>query len=165
MPATYEPIATTTLGSTGTSVTFSSIPSTYTDLVLIVEQTASSTNNHGIRFNNDTNYNYSTTLMYGSSSTTASEQKSTSGGGAQNFIFTCNGATSGRVVNVIHIMNYSNSTTYKTAFARWANGANASSAHVGLWQNTATINRIDYVVAAGNINSGSTFTLYGIKAA
>ena len=36
MPATYEPIATTTLGSAATNITFSSIPATYTDLRLVL---------------------------------------------------------------------------------------------------------------------------------
>lgn len=163
MTATYDCIATTTLGSAATSVTFSSIPSTYTDLVLIVNQTATTANNHGIRFNNDTASNYSTTLLYGDGSSAASDRKTTSGGGSVTFIYTNNGGATARGTSIIQIMNYSNSTTYKTAITRWSQANTFVAALVGLWQSTAAINRVDYVAGAGDISSGSTFTLYGIK--
>ena len=165
MAITYEPIATTTLSSTASSVTFSSISGSYTDLVLVITQTATTTNNHGIRFNNDTGFNYSTTLVYGDGSSVGSERKATSGGGSVNYIFTNNGSTGAIATVLIHIMNYSNSSTYKSLLARWGRPDSGVVASVGLWQNTAAINTVDYVAGAGNINSGSTFTLYGIKSA
>lgn len=165
MAITYESIATTTLSSTASSVTFSSISGSYTDLVLVITQTATTTNNHGIRFNNDTGFNYSTTLVYGDGSSAGSERKATSGGGSQNFIYTNNGGVTAISTSIIQIMNYSNATTNKTVISRWSQSSVGAAAFAGLWQNTAAINRVDYVTAAGNINSGSTFTLYGIKSA
>ena len=163
--ATYNCIATTTLSSAASSVTFSSIPGTYTDLVLIVNQTATTTNNHGIQFNSDTNFNYSTTLVYGNGTSAISERKATSGGGATPYIFTNNGGVTAISTSIIQIMNYSNTTTYKTLLSRWSQGNLAAAAFVGLWQNTSAITSVTYLAGAGNINSGSTFTLYGILSA
>ena len=73
MPATYEPIATTTLGSAVNSFTFSSIPNTYTDLVLVVVvPTAASSGTFGLRFNSDTASNYSHTTLSGNGSSAVS---------------------------------------------------------------------------------------------
>jgi hypothetical protein len=61
--ATYEPIATTTLGTATSSFTFSSIPATYTDLRLVIGWVSGT--NPRIRFNSDTATSYSQTAMYG----------------------------------------------------------------------------------------------------
>jgi hypothetical protein len=65
MTATYEKIATSTLGSTASDVTFSSISGSYTDLVLIVNETCSTGSGLNVQFNSDTGSNYSSTYMYG----------------------------------------------------------------------------------------------------
>jgi hypothetical protein len=163
--STYTPLATQTLGSAAASVTFSSISGAYTDLVLVVNQQATSSNNHGIQFNGDTGFNYSTTLLLGDGSSASSERKTTGGGGAQAFIFTNNGGSTAISTSIIQIMNYSNTTTYKTLLSRWAQANSITAAAVGLWQNTAAITSVTYVASAGNISAGSIFTLYGIAAA
>jgi hypothetical protein len=68
---------------------------------------------------------------------------------------------------LLQFMNYSNATTYKTVLSRSNVAASASvSANVGLWRNTAAITSIKlYVYPSYNFVAGSTFTLYGIKAA
>jgi len=74
MPATYEPIATTTLTG-GTSYTFTSIPATYTDLVLVVNAaTASGSSNLAMQFNADTGSNYSFTRIFGNGSSASSSR-------------------------------------------------------------------------------------------
>jgi hypothetical protein len=79
MPAgnTYEAIATQTLGSAAASVTFSSIPSTYTDLVLVCNFETSSNAIAGvyIQFNGDTSTNYSSTNLIGNGSTAESSRQ------------------------------------------------------------------------------------------
>ena len=66
--ATYTPIATqTTSGSTG-AVTFSSIPQTYTDLVVVINTSLSGLCNSLLQFNGDTGSNYSGTVIGGSGS-------------------------------------------------------------------------------------------------
>jgi hypothetical protein len=163
--ATYEPIATTTLGSDTQTVTFSSISGSYTDLVLIASRRYSNVGtgaeNTFIRFNNDSGANYSTTYLLNGPSTgriSNTNQLYTSGGGNE---------TANRFsVDVWNIMNYSNTTTYKTSFLRHNFGVNMLQEWVGVWLNTAAINRIDIIgTGSATFATGSTFTLYGIAAA
>ena len=160
---TYTPIATTTVSGTTATVSFSSISSSYTDLILLCSY--GSTNTMYIQFNGDTGSNYSTTILYGTG-TTASSTRSTSAVRAYIGGYWV-GSDSGANSNVItsHIQNYSNSTTYKTVLSRSSNPSNEADALVGLWRSTSAINAITVGVTAGNLTVGSTFTLYGIAAA
>jgi len=74
--STYTPIATTTLGSSATSYTFTSIPSTYTDLVIVAQIKGDTTTYLNLRFNGDTGSNYSRTTLSGNGSTASSERRS-----------------------------------------------------------------------------------------
>lgn len=163
MPATYEPIATTTLGSSASSVTFSSISSTYTDLILVFTGTATTGNNYaGLQFNSDTGNNYSFTALRGDGTSAASTRASN-----QPQADTAYGSpvTTTQNTIIMQIQNYSNSTTYKTVLSRANNSASETGAAVGLWRNTAAITSIVFKLNANNFATGSTFTLYGIKAA
>ncbi len=159
MPSTYTPIATTTgTGSSGT-ITFSSIPSTYTDLILI-QTGASSVSSEviSLRFNNDTASNYSRTYVLGNGSGVASGRDS-----SITSIYA--GLVEANSNNIFQIQNYSNTTTNKTCLVR-SNVINTfTAAVVGLWRSTAAINRIDVLVPSGNWNTTATFTLYGVKSA
>jgi hypothetical protein len=164
MASTYTPIATTTLASTAASYTFSSIPSTYTDLVVVVSaRNTTATYTAVIRLNGDSGANYSSTQLYGDGST-AGSNRDTARGQIDNIY----AASSGDAANVfsttlVHIMNYSNATTYKTVLSR-SNLTVQTAASVGLWRNTAAITSVG-IFSASNFAIGSTFTLYGIKAA
>lgn len=154
---TYVPIATTTLGSAAASYTFSSIPDTYTDLILIYQSTTAPTATYiGLRFNSDTGTNYSSTTMYGETSagsartTNNNNMRMVNAGNYANNMMTCS------------IMNYSNSTTYKTAIARNSVAGNGTYAQVGIWRNTAAITSVIVYGDSGNLASGTTLTLYGI---
>jgi len=165
MPAgsTYTPIATTTLGSAAASYTFSSIPSTYTDLVLIVSGTVSTVGQISLQFNSNTATNYSVTSLYGSGSTAGSGRNSndTRSVGAFGFFDTSAVSTS-----IINIMNYSNTTTFKTVIGRGNSTAHYVHAGVSLWRQTSAINEIKAFVDGGhNWSIGTTFTLYGIASA
>ena len=161
MTATYEKIATTTLGSAQASVTFSSISGAYTDLVLIINGTMSTSENSlGMRFNGDTGTNYSTTALYGTGSSAASLAFTA---GVEMYVGRSSSANNS--TSIIQIQNYSNTTTYKTVLSRGDSPAIVM-AQVNLWRNTAAVTTIlvkgfnDFA----NFSSGSTFTLYGIKA-
>jgi hypothetical protein len=162
MPSTYEPIATTTVsGSSTTTITFSSIPSTYTDLVLIADATAS-TSGQGMNLylNGDAGTNYSSTRLYSNGSTVTSDRQSNG-----NFInFAIGGFNNGQAV-IAQIMDYKNTTTNKTMLLRQTNPTAFVGALVGLWRSTAAITTVEIIIAGGNYVAGSTFTLYGIKAA
>ena len=67
-----------------------------------------------------------------------------------------------KLIHIIQIQNYSNSTTYKTALGR---SAQQSVATVGLWRSTSAITAVKIYPASGNFDTGSIFTIYGIAAA
>lgn len=162
MPATYEPIATTTLGSATNTVTFSSIPQTYTDLILVsYQQSSSGGSTLNYRYNGDTGTNYSTTMIVGNGSTAASYRTTNATFGEIGYH---NGANT-RVVNIFQVMNYANTITNKTSIARDSDPNSTVNAYSSLWRSTAAINSVTLILNAGNFGINDTFTLYGIKAA
>jgi hypothetical protein len=172
MPAgsTYTPIATTTISGTSTSeVQFSSIPSTYTDLVIIGNLGATTNSYPCARFNSDTAANYSVTDIYGNG-TSAASARGTSRTIA-DISYDIIGNANVEMNFIANIMNYSNSTTYKTMISRVNLAANGATATVSLWRNTAAITNIKLYTATANgsnlynFANGSTFTLYGIASA
>jgi len=156
MASTYTPIATTTLGSTSASVTLSSIPSTYTDLVVTI--TTTTTGDLTWRINGDTGTNYSQTAIYGYSAFGSARQSNATSHWL-NY-----GTNGGNFLALIQLNNYSNTTTYKSSLLR--DGANGSTTDVmvGLWRSTSAINSLTFI-SGSNFAVGSTFTIYGIKAA
>jgi hypothetical protein len=160
--ATYEPIATTTLGSAQASVTFSSLGS-YTDLVLVFNGAGSTDINLLLQFNADTGSNYSGTFLGGNGSSAISARSSNLAHIAVNYQgYIQTGFVSNAIIN---IQNYSNSTTYKTVLSRFNNSATGVDATIGLWRNTAAITSVLAKTHTGTFSTGSTFTLYGIAAA
>jgi len=164
MPSTYTAINTTTLTSATASITFSSIPSTYTDLVLVVTgKIASGGNNLGLDFrvNGDTGTNYSITQLLGDSSSAIGGQEANSS--RMNLgIITQDYESS----NIINIMNYANTTTYKSFLSRGNSSGSYVRLAAGSWRSTAAINSVTVLQITGvNLAIGTTATLYGIKAA
>ena len=159
MPSTYTPISTTTLVSAQTSVTFSPISQAYTDLVLVLNGAlASSFDDARIQYNGDTGTNYSATNLTGNgSSVNSTRYTNTANNGT--FILGTENST-----NIINIFNYSNTTTYKTSLTRANSPSNQVRANAVLWRNTAAITSIT-ITCGQNFITGTTFTLYGIKAA
>lgn len=160
MPLAYEPIATTTLGSATNTVTFSSIPGTYTDIkAVIVSSNAAGSNTVRMRFNGDSSTNYSNTLLEGDGGSAYS-------GGSTNGTLIPAGEdhTTASLVTV-DILSYAGST-FKTCFCSSSmdrNGAGTISMRVALWRSTSAINSINFSHSSDNWNVGSIFTLYGIK--
>ena len=161
MPTTYEPIATTTLGSAQSSVSFTSISGSYTDIVMVLNARDATNGYLLVRYNNDSGSNYSRTVMYGDGSNPQSFRQT-----SQTSHFIATGGSSNEI-QLINLNNYSNSTTYKTTLFRDNTASSSVGAQVGLYRSTSAITRIDFISASGTatIASGSTFTLYGIKAA
>ena len=154
--ATYSLIESQTLGSATATVTFSSIPGTFTDLILIIRATTLSAN-YNMRFNGDTGTNYSYTSLWGNGSSAASYRSS------NNTVIGLTYTSSGAPMSRIQIQDYSNATTYKTVLTRQDDSVNATGGNVGLWRNTAAITSIS-IVSPGTIPSGTTLRLYGIQA-
>lgn len=169
MPKTYIPIATTTLTSTSTNVEFTNIPSGYTDLVLVGylqnNNNADSNQSVYLQFNGDTGTNYSKTWVSGNGSVAASTRQSST---ATAYIGNTHPLTSSGWGSFIYnIMNYSNTTTNKTAIGRVNNTNSATFGSVMLWRNTAAITQINIKIenTANAWSIGSVFTIYGILAA
>ena len=170
--SSYESIATQTLSTAVSSITFSSIPSTYTSLQLRFMASAGygSYNNTTIRceLNGDTtSTNYYYHAVYGDSGTGATAiatqlQKITQG---------LDTATTTNIygVGIIDLHNYAVTTQNKTlrAFAGYDTNGEVSANRVTLssmlWMNTSAINSIKLIGQDGNWTVGSTFALYGIK--
>ena len=164
MASTYEPIATTTVSTATNTITFSTISGSYTDLIIVTNVKSTSTENMSMRFNSDTGSNYSRTVLNGNGSSAASTRQSsvTSIGTDENGYFD---GSNFNQAKIIQVMNYSNSTTYKTSLIRSNRAQSGTDAIVGLWRNTNAITSITLGANSLNFATGSTFTLYGIKAA
>lgn len=161
MPSTYEPISTQTLASAAATVTFSSIPSTYTDLILVSSCTNSANSESTLQVNGDSGSNYSTVLLSGNGSAVAAYRYNTTS------IFTqVEGCGTGQYNMIYNFQNYANTSTYKTILTRFNAAAKGTSLCIGSWRTTSAITSITLGnLSGGNFNTGSIFTLYGIKAA
>ena len=159
---TYTQIASTTTSGNATSVTFSSIPATYTDLIIIFNGSSSGVSGDLATFNSDTGSNYSSTFLRGNGSNATSGRVTSSTYINPGLTF----ATS-QSIYIMQIMNYANTTTYKTAIYRSSSVANDAyvGAAVALWRSTAAINTINFFTSGTNYVNGSTCSLYGVTAA
>jgi hypothetical protein len=169
MPAgsTYSTIATHTIPSDTSSYTFSSIPSTYTDLILVVNYRDTRTEIYAyprLTFNGDNTTNYSMTMLTGDG-TSATSSRNTSIAYIQFFEMAGDTATANVYSPaIIQIQNYSNTTTNKTCLIRDSNSGTNVAAQVGLWRSTSAISSLT-ITSGFQIKAGSSFTLYGIAAA
>ena len=164
---TYVALQTVTVsGSSTTSISFNSIPSGYTDLI-IVSNNGMNQLGSAIRLqcNSDTGSNYSDTFLYGTGSAAGSSRESNQT--SIRVIGAATGPNNALTDTVtIHIQNYSNATTYKTVLSRGSSGPKEVYAIVGTWRNTSAITSLTLLSYNGTdtIIAGSTFTLYGIAA-
>lgn len=163
---TYTPLATITLSSSASSVTFSNINQSFRDLVLVISarSTASGAgDNLGVYFNSNT-ANYSTVRMYGTGSATGSNTAPTSARIAQ--IAVPAASTSELGVATLQVMDYSATDKHTTVLVRSNNSSDQVHAAAGRWGNTAAITSIvcDLYATSANFVAGSTFSLYGIAA-
>ena len=160
MATTYEKIATTTLGSAATNITFSSIGSGFTDLRLVFTGVSATGNSMYLRINSDTGSNYSFTELYGTGGGAFSSRSTNSTViGLVSTSFT----TTPQLLTV-DLFSYAGST-YKTVLTTAAqdnNGSGGVGYNVGLWRNTSAITSVSILQTGGTIAAGSTATLYGI---
>jgi len=176
----FESIATVTVGAGGSSsITFSSIPSTYAHLQIraLGRSTRATTNDSvAARFNSDTT-GYGTTghVLYGNGASVFASSDWISGSSNYAYIGEVCGDNAGTDifgVFVTDILDYANTNKYKTVRLLGGNDRNGGgtyvNASVNLWRSTSAINQIRLYNYAGStvyFTSGSVFSLYGIKAA
>ena len=170
-----QPIYTQTVGSGGAlSITFNSIPQTFTDLK--VEISARGTSNPNsiqadlfvVYLNNDSSALYSYTQAYGNGGATYSNRAS-----AQNAVVLGSVPTSGATTNTFgntsyYIPNYSG-TSNKQIIVDSVSESNGTTIanqgqtlSAGLYRNTTGITSIQFFSTGGNLAQYSTFSLYGI---
>jgi hypothetical protein len=155
----YEVISTQTLSTTAATVTLSSIPQTYTDLVLVLRGTSTVDDTIMMQFNSDTGSNYSWT-QFGADG--GSGVFSSRGSGLTSFRIGY--GNTGQGSHITQVINYSNATTFKTSLSRSNKGADDVRAIVGLWRNTNAITSLTIIQTSGSFATGTTISLYGIKA-
>ena len=160
--ATYTPLATTTLTSNAASITFSSIPSGYTDLILVSRLQNANANAPYIRLNGDTGTTYSQTYLEGNGSTVTSARGISQTYGYLNL----NSDPGNNGFIIIDFLNYSNTNMSKIYLSKTSNSAGAVDFVTGAWRSTTAISTILLASSnGGNYLAGSTATLYGILAA
>jgi hypothetical protein len=157
---TYTPLATVTLGSSASSVTFSSIPATYRDLVLVLHALGSTTIEARMRFNGDTGSNYSFVGMIGDG--TGATSPST----ASRVNIILSSAARATVTDYLQVkasvMDYSATDKHKTVLSRSNQAAGATEAFANRWANTSAITSLEIATDTGTWAVGSTFNLFGI---
>ncbi len=162
----YESIATVTVGAGGTStITFSSIPSTYQHLqIRYIARNSSLSSNTVMTFNSDSAGNYSTHYLLGNgaSASSAGEVNST-------YIYTdiLSQTSTSYAATIVDVLDYKDTNKYTTARSLSGldmNGSGTVWLVSGAWRNTAAVNSITFKIGAGfNFAQYSSFALYGIK--
>ena len=167
---TYTALATTTLSSAASSVTFSSIPTSgYRDLVLIGNARTTTTNARGyeicgFQFNSDTGSNYSRVRMRFNGSTAASDSGT---GGNLEFEGIIDQSTASGTFNMVklQVLDYSAIDKHKSVLYGGNNQSGQTGSYAGRWANTAAVTSIKFfTIQGGTFDAGSTFSLYGIEA-
>jgi hypothetical protein len=165
--ATYDLIASTTLGADAATIAFSSIPFTYTDLTVIafLRQTSGfSASSMSVILNSDSGTNYSFTRIYGDGSTAGS---TTTTNASSISLIQVAGVAGVYSMHRFNFFNYAGNT-YKAYLEETSCDLNGTAAvnverRAGLWRSTSAINAITFSFA--NFAANSSVNIYGIKAA
>lgn len=169
----YESIATTTVGAGGSAtITFSSIPSTYTHLQIrgigrTNRATPADMDSMIIQFNSDTASNYSDHALRGDGSTASAVANTSSTGMITYRLANLFVASTVMGAQIIDVLDYANTNKYKTVRTLAGvdnNGSGQVALNSGSWRNTAAVTSILLKPDAGTLfTQYSSFALYGIK--
>jgi hypothetical protein len=165
MAQTYEAISTTTLAVNTTTISFTSIPQTYTDVVVsCVGYGAGGGGSIVVKINSNSGSIYNTNYVYTDGSTII---------GAKTGDLT-SGCFMGRIMTsstdlgggYFHIMNYTSSSTFKTMIGQSVAAAPITWFSIGNARSNTAVTRLDLTVESGYpFASGFQATIYGIKSA
>ena len=171
MAATYETLATVTTSGSQSNVTFSNIPQTYTDLILVFNGSMSqfgaiwSAVGNGSVNNNPI---YGGMLFYTPGGYSGDYNVYTGNGYNDNEMHAIGWGVGVGVYQsqaILQILNYNNTSINKSYIVRTDNYYYGVQSAAGVFRSTSAINILYLYATAGTITDGSTFTLYGIKAA
>ncbi len=163
----YESISTVIVGSGGSStVSFTSIPGTYTHLQLRAIARSGTTGESGmITFNSDTGANYSRHYLIGTGTATASGAGTSANNIDILYINSSSSTANVFATNVLDILDYANTNKYKTVkllAGADQNGSGAIGLYSGSWRSTSAITSIT-ITPSSSIAQYSTFELFGIR--
>lgn len=170
----YESIATVNGTGSASSVTFSSIPSTYKHLQvrwLWRSTAAATTSAAGVRLNGDSGGNYATHRLLGDGSGVSAQGSTAQTYAGGPLSIASDSATANCfTVGILDIEDYTSTTKNKTmrfSFGHDFNGSGVVFLSSSLWLNTNAVTSLTLLMAdsARNISSTSVFSLYGIKGA
>ena len=169
----YESIATTTLSSTTASITFSSIPATYTHLQIRYfargTSTAQDRDTNNVIFNSDSGSNYARHFLFGTGSSATADAAASTTGFYTGLSDTTTAISGSNIfgTGVLDILDYANTNKYKTVRILSGQDQNNTSGRIflvsGLWQSTSAITTITIAPLVGSFVQYSSFALYGIK--
>lgn len=171
MATTYTLISSNVLSGSATSVTFSSIPSTYTDLVLRISARGTSAGLYVatlIRLNNDSSAIYSITSLY-AQGTTVGSQRGTGATSTSSYLVSPSGGTTANTFGNAEVYIPSYLASQNKPFSVYGVTENNSATNneidnfATLYKSTTAINRIDVIANGTTFDVGSSFYLYGIK--
>lgn len=171
MPKTYEPIATHTFATAASTITFSSIPGTYTDLQIIgYFGDSSSGGDSRLYLNGDTGTNYNMNRWWAEYSTGGAIQGQIILSTQTGFWLSQNNANSSDFIcSIVDINNYASSSMFKQCtIQNYQSGSTRAQTPTmigGAWRNTAAITSLTMTCNAGNFPVGSSFAIYGIAKA
>ncbi len=159
MSRTYDAIAAATLTTDSASVTFSSIPDNYTDLVLMANVRGTALAYPRVLMNGS-GADLSRIGVTGSGSTTASARAS------DNYIVnTAYWNTSDfAFMTTTTILNYASTVTFKPMITTVGNASVAVELVVNSWRSASALTSVQYYASSGNMAAGSTFQLFGVRA-
>ena len=161
--STYVPLQTITLSGSASSVTFSSIPNTYRDLIIVsyLPSVAALGGYFGVRFNGDSGNNYSEAFMFGAGSGSGTSiLRSGIDGHFPLWDYTKNNA-----LITVQVMDYSASDKHKTSLARGQSPEYGQVTAASLrWANNDPITSVTLTIQTRTFESGCTFSIYGIAA-
>ena len=159
MPSTYDKITSTTF-SASSSVNFTSIPSTYTDLRIVFSAVGSTTNFVRVSFNNvNTGTAYSRVRLFGDGTNAQADQAT---GSPYMSPFYSSLSTTIPELYIHDIFSYAGSTSKSmlTQVSADLNGSGGVARIISLWSSTAAITSVQLYPSSGTITG--TATLYGI---
>jgi hypothetical protein len=160
---TYDAIKTYTFATNGTTLSWTSIPNTYTDLVLVgyVKNTTGNNYETFITYNGDTAGHYSQGFVINYNAALQAGQNLNI-----NQLRPFKSGNSQWSSNQMNIMDYSATNKFKTSIGRTGDGTFATMLINGMWRSTSAINRIDITAESGSsFVAGTKFDLYGIASA
>jgi hypothetical protein len=163
MPSAFTPLANTTLASAVTSITFSSISSSYRDLFLVLKLVGGTGSQPLIKVNNDAGTNYNGTLVRANGTTILGTNINAYNYGATLSLYASNSGSNDLFYDV-WMPDYATTDKHKTLLIR-ANGAGSGvEMNVSKWNSTTAVTSLVIYFTSGNFGIGTTATLYGVSA-